>query len=307
MHEFTPCSVAGRLKPSGTASDPEVLRLLGAPAPRDLGVPLLRRPRHRRGRGDSDRRAERGSSPSWAVALPSCLLFGSSRAVDEVSLAHPDQISHFAMPMNRRSGRTSVRLSGRVRGMNSGRSYEAITTDDLARLGDIAAVDRERFFKRRPEYRDRLLCSALCQGAGLHYVEVAAGKAETNGIKDFDVWSFFSAIPGERFPADRRRTYVDLGKSKFGRWDGEAKVCQHFKGRRVDLLVRALPVPVDADPVSALRSYLAAARTGSAKFLAKKGVVLIDPLDRRGKIVWPREQSSHGPISGPQASPWDGS
>lgn len=178
--------------------------------------------------------------------------------------------------------------SGRVRGMDPGRSYEQITAEDLARLGELAAADRERFFKGRPEYRDRLLCSALCQGAGSHYVDVAAGKAEPTGIKDFDVWSFFSAIPGKRFPADRRHTYPDFGESKFGRWDDEVKVCRHYKGRRVDLLMRALTVPVDADPVSALRSYLAEARTKSAKFLAKKGVVLIDPPDRRGEIVWPR-------------------
>ncbi len=122
----------------------------------------------------------------------------------------------------------------------------------------------------------------------MHYLEVAVGKAEPNGVKDFDVWSFFSAIPGERFPADRRRAYVDFGESKFGRWDDEVEVCQHYTGRRVDLLMRALPVPVDAHPVSALRSYLAEARTSSAKFLAKNGVVLIDPPDRRGEIVWLR-------------------
>lgn len=172
--------------------------------------------------------------------------------------------------------------------MDPGRSYEPISVGDLARLGDIAAVDRERFFKGRPEYRGRVLCTTLCQGAGLHFVDVATGHAEPNGVKDFDVWSFFVAIPGARFPADRRRTHVDFGVSKFGRWDGEPKVCQHYRGRRVDLLMRALPVPINADPVSALTSYLAKARTGSARFLAAKGVVLIDPPHRRGEIAWPR-------------------
>ncbi len=52
--------------------------------------------------------------------------------------------------------------------------------------------------------------------------------------------------------------------------------------------MRVLPVPVDADPVLALRSYLAETRTSSAEFLAKKGVVLIDPPDQRGEIVWSR-------------------
>ncbi len=100
--------------------------------------------------------------------------------------------------------------------------------------------------------------------------------------KDVEMWSFLSAIPGQRFPADRRRTHVDFGESKFGRWNDEPKVCQHYTGRRVDLLMRALPVPVNADRVSALRPYLAEARTGSAEFLAKKGVVLIDPSRSAG-------------------------
>lgn len=171
--------------------------------------------------------------------------------------------------------------------MVSDRSYEAITTDDLARLGEIAAADQGRFFMGRPEYRDRILCTALCQGAGLHYSDVATRRANPNGIKDFDVWTFFAAIPAERFPADRRMTHVDLGPSKFGRWDGEPKEFRHYRGRRVDLLMRALPVPVDADPVAALRSYLTQARTSSAKQLSAKGVVLLDPASQRGTIVWP--------------------
>jgi hypothetical protein len=175
--------------------------------------------------------------------------------------------------------------------MDLGRSCEPITTDDLARLGAIAADDYGRFFQKRPEYCDRVLCTALCQGAALHYVDIAAGCAKPNGIKDFDVWTFFAVIPDARFPADRRMTHVDLGPSKFGRWDGEPKEFRRYKGRRVDLLMRALPVPVDSDPVLALRSYLSDARTGSAKQLAAKAVVLINPADRRGEIVWPRSRA----------------
>ncbi len=172
--------------------------------------------------------------------------------------------------------------------MGLSRSYEPITFDDLARLAAIASADRDRFFRKRPEYRHRVLCTALCQGAALHFVDVAAGHAEPNGVKDFDVWSFFAAIPGQRFPANRRMTHADLGPSMLGRWDGEPKEYRHFTGRRVDLLMRALPVRVGADPVAALRAYLAEPRTGSARQLALKGVVLIDPADRRGEIAWPR-------------------
>lgn len=47
-------------------------------------------------------------------------------------------------------------------------------------------------FARHPHgagrYAGRLLCRALCQGAALHYLD---GK---NGVKDFDVWSFYAAL-----------------------------------------------------------------------------------------------------------------
>jgi hypothetical protein len=38
---------------------------------------------------------------------------------------------------------------------------------------------------------------------------------------------------------------------------------------------------------SAIRRYLAARRTDSAKALAAKAVVLIDPQNRAGEVVWP--------------------
>lgn len=170
-----------------------------------------------------------------------------------------------------------------------GRSYERIETADLQLLGRIAAEDREFFYRGRPEYRDRLLCVALCQGAGKHYVNVERDAPETKGVKDFDVWSFFAAIPGERFPADKRNRHFDFGPSKFGRWPQEPHRFRHFAGRRVDLIMRTLPVAVDADPVVALHDYLAEARTKSAKALAAKGVVLIEPERFLGTIVWPTE------------------
>lgn len=138
-----------------------------------------------------------------------------------------------------------------------GRSSEVIEKEDLGRLSRIARADLRRFLERRPEYEDRFLCSALCQGAGLHYVDVALGKRRPNGVKDFDVWSFFAAIPEERFPADRRNVHVDFGPSKFGAWRHEFPRWHHFAGRRVDLLMRALPVPPSADRIEAVRAWLA--------------------------------------------------
>ena len=159
------------------------------------------------------------------------------------------------------------------------RSYEPIDEEDLARLARLAAADRQRFFVTRPEYAGRYLGAALCQGAGQHYVDLARGDPQPNGIKDLGVWSFFAALPVARFPAARRLTRADFGPSKFG-------------SRRVDLLLRALPVPVEADPVAAIRDWLREGRTESARQLARKGVVMIDPPPLRGCIAWPHRGPS---------------
>lgn len=171
--------------------------------------------------------------------------------------------------------------------MSAGRSYEPIDNEDLSTLGRFAAEDLEKFVASRPEYRERLLCVALCQGAGQHYVDLAIGSTMPNGVKDFDVWSFFAAVPGERFPADIRNIHVDMGPSKFGRYPNEPKRFAGFAGRRIDLFLRALPVELDGDPAEALQAYLTRRRTTSARYLAMKGVVLIEPVARRGEVVWP--------------------
>lgn len=56
---------------------------------------------------------------------------------------------------------------------------------------------------------------------------------------------------------------------------------------RISAIRRSLAVPLDADPAAALRDYLCAARTRSARELAAKAVVLIKPVQLAGKVVWP--------------------
>ena len=96
---------------------------------------------------------------------------------------------------------------------DASRSYESITRDDLSRLARIARLDREDFFARKPRYltlAGRLICVALCQGAALHLID------GTNGVKDFDVWTFFAAHPGDpRSPgaAARRRSSATRGSA----------------------------------------------------------------------------------------------
>jgi hypothetical protein len=70
------------------------------------------------------------------------------------------------------------------------RSLARIERSDLLRLAALAAQVEAGLFARHPggagRYAGLLLCRALCQGAALHYLD---GK---NGVKDFDVWSFYA-------------------------------------------------------------------------------------------------------------------
>jgi hypothetical protein len=161
---------------------------------------------------------------------------------------------------------------------------ERLEISDLHQLADIAADVEASLFARHPagsgRYAGRLLCRVLCQGAALHYVD------HTNGVKDFDVWSFYAERTDGPFPARWRGT-ADFGVSKFGRFPGDPP---RYLGRRVDLIGRSLPVPPDAEPAEVLRGYLSAARTASARELAAKAVVVIFPSDRAGEIIWPDQR-----------------
>jgi hypothetical protein len=159
-------------------------------------------------------------------------------------------------------------------------SYERITRGDLICLAEIARLDREDLFARNPRYRslnEHLICVALCQGAALHFVD---GK---NGVKDFDVWTFYAAHPNiPEFPWRRRKAY-DFGDPKFGRSPDKPD----FVGRHVDLLGRSLEVTGETDPAVVLRKYLSEGRTTTARRLSEKAVVLLEPEDRLGTVVWP--------------------
>ena len=160
------------------------------------------------------------------------------------------------------------------------RSYEPIETTDLKRLGQLAADDRADLFKRKPEtgrlYSDRLFAVALCQGGALHYLD---GK---NGIKDLDVWSFFKSNSERQFPY-RRRAELDFGDPKFGQY----KSTSSFVGCKVDHIGRAISDTDYSDPVAVLRRYLRNGVTESARRLAEKAVILIEPAHLFGTVVWP--------------------
>ena len=99
--------------------------------------------------------------------------------------------------------------------MISERSYAPITRATLDRLALLCREAMDAFFARNPRwtaYRARLLCTALAQGAALHFLD---GK---NGVKDFDCWAFYEL--DERIgplPPRGRRAILDFGPSEFGR------------------------------------------------------------------------------------------
>jgi hypothetical protein len=162
------------------------------------------------------------------------------------------------------------------------RSLVPITLNDLRRLGQLAAEGRAAFFARKPDtgalYSSRLFAVALCQGAALHYID---GR---NGIKDLDVWSFYTKSPARMFPP-RRRAEVDFGDPKFGAPPDSPS----FLGRRVDLIGRSIPDANPGDPIGTLHRYLSGAKTESARFLAMKAVILIEPENLLGTVVWPAQ------------------
>ena len=166
---------------------------------------------------------------------------------------------------------------------DGGRSYERITPEDLDRLAWISHQDREDFFARKPGYwvlGEGLVCVGLLQGAALHFVD---GE---NGVKDFDVWTFYAARPDHPAFPWRRRVARDFGDPRFGRTPSTAG----FLGRRVDLLGRSIEVGEEGDPAAVLAGYLSKGRTASARALVRKAAVLLEPPDRRGTVAWPPGQ-----------------
>ena len=161
------------------------------------------------------------------------------------------------------------------------RSYEKIAKPDLRKLLAFSNQDRQEFFNRnlrwRKLYAYRIMCVALCQGAALHYYD---GK---NGVKDFNVWTFYYEHSKGPFPY-RRRGEKDFGISKFGCHPSDA---ENFKGRRIELMGRSLKVRKSSDPIKAIQNYLDNSPTKSANILRKKPVVFLAPERYMGKIVWP--------------------
>jgi hypothetical protein len=215
-----------------------------------------------------------------------------------------------AEPIPEQGGMSEAELAAR----QTWRTFEPLTRDHLDRLADLAARDHEAFTRPagRPEYRQRRVLAVLAQGAARHYLDCLAGHepASRRGVKDLDVWTFYAAIPGDAFPAARREAHADFGPSTLGRQSYDlagARTAREralwrrwaaYEGRRVDFLLRALPVQPDApyaEIIQAVQDWLrrgAAAvspKKPSAWYLAQKAVVTLTPASHRGQVLWPAE------------------
>jgi hypothetical protein len=105
------------------------------------------------------------------------------------------------------------------------RSLARIGVADLLQLAALAADAEAELLERNPRGSGRLLGRAVCQGAALHYVN---GK---NGVKDLDVWSFYTHLDDWPFPARWRGTR-EFGPSRLGRYPGDPP---QYVGRRVEV------------------------------------------------------------------------
>jgi hypothetical protein len=168
-------------------------------------------------------------------------------------------------------------------------SSEKLSDADLDRLLEFERVERERLYRESATWRahrNRLLCVCLGQGTALHLID-------GSDLNDFDVLTFFARSPSlepnslnSSFRAGRHR---DFGPSRFGkRTDAEARTkFPAYAGRNVDLFAYAIPAKRADDPSDAVRAWLTAAPTKSARLVAEKPVVMLEP--ERLRVIWPIE------------------
>lgn len=158
------------------------------------------------------------------------------------------------------------------------KSYEDITKNDLKALHEKVLETEIKFFdehQRYFDYKNKLVGIALCQGAAKHYLD------NNGGVKDFDVWLFYSKIPNKSMYR-RKVKSVDCGLPKFGK-DPKGK----FENKRLDIIARVIETGNLHDPKMILRKYLQSTKTESAKKLSEKAVIGIYPDEILGEKIWP--------------------
>lgn len=163
-------------------------------------------------------------------------------------------------------------------------------------MADIKHAQFVRKAGRKHAWAERRVAVTLAQGGAQHYLD------GTTGVKDLDVWIFYAAIPGTPLRCGRYETHADFGLSVHGRQEYPpgfkhrlAARWLAYEGRRVDFMVRDLPVDADAaanEVTEALRTWLAAstnatrAKKSSPWYLSHKAMIWLAPA-RAGAVIWP--------------------
>lgn len=171
---------------------------------------------------------------------------------------------------------------------NEGRSYEAITSDDLKQLLKVATKTNRVFFKKNKRFKPKqksLLAIALCQGAALHFID---GK---NGVKDFDIYSFYvpSSKQGNNRISRLGRVLInrDSKLSKFGKDEHH----KEYVGKKADFMMREIDEDIiknnNRDAAKCIAAYLERGRTRTATLLSRKAVVGLYPKRIFSKVIWP--------------------
>lgn len=153
------------------------------------------------------------------------------------------------------------------------RSYAQIRISDLEWLADAAYKDIQNFAHRNPRHGtlpERIVAIVLAQGAAQHFVD------GVNGVKDFDVWSFFEHADGSPVFPPRRIGHGFYDEPRF-------QDCS----RRVDFMGRTLRDTGAVATLQALRNYLIEARSRSAFELSKRAVIGLYPRTILAEVIWP--------------------
>ena len=181
----------------------------------------------------------------------------------------------------------------------SKRSLAPIEREHLDRLAALADIQHAQFVRegvRAYSWANRRIAVVLAQGGARHYLD------GTTGVKDFDVWTFYAAIPGMPLRCGRYETHADFSPSVHGRQQyptdfehPQKATWLSYEGRRVDFMVRDLHVAVGATTnkiTHALRAWLAAgannrsARTPSSWHLSRQAMIWLEPAEP-GALIWP--------------------
>ncbi len=165
-----------------------------------------------------------------------------------------------------------------VRGAETTLCMKLFDESDLERFAEIAAVDLEAYYTKRPDLKKYRIASFLAEEAGEHYVT-------KKGFRCICLWTLFQRIDGVKDFHPMRHTRIDFGDAKFGHssWikhPGDAG----FIGRGVNCFGRSLTVLKGETIDDTLTRYLTTDKSLGAQRLREKSIVMLWP--KLGRVVW---------------------